>query len=315
MHRRALLVSLAALGVGCGPKSVAPPPAAPHVTLAGELIPSDLDVALRLDLGRVKAALGASALSALAGQVLARGKADQTASGGAAATADALVVSALLEADLVYLGYRPSALGAPLDRVLALQGHFTQLMHPPSGFTAATDLGGDVRYWDAKSPPMRGGVARIYALGERTRAFVSEAEIDAVERSLAGFGTGKRLEPPEEGTLSLAARPWLLERLVGQGSLRELLGGAKSLHAVADLESDGVRLKAELLLEGPDQAAQLASAGKLVLERAVGNSGVHAELVADAERVVLSAQLSRAALMPALACLRGQSPGEAGCPW
>jgi len=306
MQRRALLLGCAALGAACAGRPL-PPPAAPRVTSAVELIPADLDVVVRLDLGRVKAALGASALAALAGQVLARGKAEQGA--------DDLELSSLLEADQVYLGYRPSPLWAPLDRVLALQGRFTQLMHPPAGFSGATDLGGDVRYWDAKIAPSRSGVARIYAISQHLRAFVSEAEIDAVERALSGVSAQRRLEPPEEGTLSLAARPALLGVLSGHGTLRDLLDGAQALHAVADLESDGVRLKAELLLEDAEQAAQLAAAGKLVLERALADSGVHAELRSDAERVLLSAQLRRAQLLPALGCLRPGATAEGRCPW
>jgi len=307
MQRRVLLLGFAALGAACGSRRLPPPPAAPRVTSAAELIPPDLDVVVRLDLGRVKAALGAAALAALAGEVLARGKAEQGA--------DDLELSSLLEAEQVYLGYRPSPLWAPLDRVLALQGSFTQLMHPPVGFSGATDLGGDVRYWDAKTEPARGGVARIYALSQRLRAFVSEAEIDAVERALSGAASARRLQPPEEGTLSLAARPALLGVLSGHGSLRELLDGAKALNAVADLESDGVKLKAELLLENADQAAQLASAGKLVLGRALGDSTVQVELRADADRVLLSAKLSRAQLLPALGCLGLGAGGDGRCPW
>jgi hypothetical protein len=165
-------------------------------------------------------------------------------------------------------------------------------------------LGGDVRYWDAKSEPGRGGVARIYAVSQRLRAFVSEAEIDAVERALDGQSSPRRLQPPEQGTLSLAARPALLGALSGHGSLRELLDGATSLKAVADLESDGVRLKAELTLEDADQAEKLASAAKLVLERALGDGAVQVELHADADRVLLSAKLSRVQLLPALSYLR-----------
>jgi hypothetical protein len=265
---------------------------------------------VRLDLGRIKATLGATVLAALAGEVLARGSPEQAA--------DQLLVSSLLEADLVYLGYRPSPLWAPLDRVLALQGNFTQLMHAPDGFSAATDVGGDVRYWDSVAEPARGGVARIYASSQRLRAFVSAAEIDAVERALASGGE-RRLQAPEEGTVSLAARPALLEPLVGHGKLRELLAGAKALHAVADLQGDGVLLKAELLLETPDQAQQLVNAAKLVLPRALGNIAEHVELRADADRLILTARLSQLELAPALGCLRGAGAGAgaggAGCPW
>jgi hypothetical protein len=307
MQRRALVVSVALLALACGPKPLAAPPPAPHLSSPAELIPPDLDVVVRLDLGRVKAALGSATLSALAGEVLARGPAKQSG--------DELLVASLLEADVVYLGYRPSTLGAPLDRVLALQGHFTPLMRPPAGFSGATDLGADLRYWDATTPVAREGVARIYAVSDRLRAFASEAELDALERQLAGGGGSRRLEPPAEGTLSLAARPALLLRLSGHGILRELLEGSERLSAVADLESDGVRVKAELLLQTPQQASDLVGAAKLVVGRMLGERAEQLELRADAERVLLNVRLSRSDLAPALGYLRGASAGDSARPW
>ncbi|HEX2870953.1 MAG TPA: hypothetical protein VHP33_06850 [Polyangiaceae bacterium] len=310
MQRRALLLGLGV--VACGPKPRPALPPAPSISSAAELIPPDLDVVVRLDLARVKATLGGAALTAVSREVLARDhERDQHQE------PDELLIASLLGAEQVYLGYRPSRLWAPLDRVLALQGHFEQLVRPPVGFSRPTDLGRDLRYWDAQVPPKaRGGVARVYALGDRVRAFVSEAEIDAVERLLAGQASPRRLEPPEEGTLSLAARPQLLGRLVGNGTLRELVEGAQALLAVVELESDGVRLKLELALSGADEARQLANAGQLVLSRALGDAKLNVTLRADAQRVLLNAQLSRAELAPLLACVWAAPAGSAaGCPW
>src|SRR6188768_591637 len=98
MRRRALLLGLSA--AACGPKTPPPLPPAPAISSAAELIPADLDVVVRLDLARVKAALGELALTALAHQVLARDNAGQDP--------DELLVSSLLGADQVYLAYRPS---------------------------------------------------------------------------------------------------------------------------------------------------------------------------------------------------------------
>lgn len=307
MRRRALLAIAAAVLLGCGPKSLAAPPSAPAVTSASDVLPADLDVVLRFDLGRVKAALGATVLSALSREVL--------AATGAAEHTDALVLESLLGADVVYLAYRPSPLFTPLDRVLALQGSFEQLARPPLGFARAVDLGGDVRYFERSSTATlaRGSVARIYTASTRVRAFVSEAEIDAVERVLATGGAERRLTPPEEGTLSLAARPWLLARFGGRGALRELLEAGRALHAVADLESDGVRLKLELELEKAEQADALATAAKHALDKLGGELATTAQLRAEGERVVLSARLERSHLLPLLGCLRGGSGSE--CAW
>ncbi|HKY37551.1 MAG TPA: hypothetical protein VJN18_16530 [Polyangiaceae bacterium] len=306
MQRRALLLGLSALSA-CGPKQLAAPPPAPSVTSASELIPADLDVVVRLDWRRMKDALGPIALSALSREVLAQS--------GSGQEAGELVVASLLAADQVYLGYRPSPLLMPLDRVLAVQGHFEPVTRAPTGFSGAVDLGGDFRYWDRKpgSAIERGSVARIYAYRDRVRAFVSEAELDAVERVLSGQGGDRRLTPPEEGTLSLSARTWLLARLSGRGELREMLDDAKTLSVVADLESDGVRVEVELTLANPDRAQNLAKAGQQVLSRLGERWGGAATLRAVGDRVVLSATLSRAQLAAALLCLH--HPSAPGCAW
>ncbi|HYJ10064.1 MAG TPA: hypothetical protein VEX18_13670 [Polyangiaceae bacterium] len=306
MQRRALLLCLGALGA-CGPRPRPAPPPAPAVRAASEFIPPDLDVVARLDWGRMKGALGSLALAALSLEVLARS--------GAGAPADELVLSSLLTADQVYLGYRPSPLFMPLDRVLSLQGRFEPITRPPAGFRAAVDLGGDLRHWDREpgAPLERGGVARIYALGDRLRVFVSEAELDAVERLLGGQGGERRLTPPEEGTLSLAARPWLLARLSGRGSLRDMLEQARTLYLVLELEADGAAVELQLTLANAERAQRLAAAGKEVLVRVAGRLAPDAVLRAEGERVLLSVKLSRSQLGPALACLRDASDPD--CAW
>ena len=306
MQRRALL-ALSALGLACGPRPLPAPPSAPSVVSAADLIPADLDVVVRFDLGRVKSALGATVLTALSREVL-------SAAGGAEHT-DALVLESLLAADVVFLGYRPSAILAPLDRVLALQGSFEQLARPPLGFAGAVDLGRDVRYFERTSATSlsRGAVARIYTASTRVRAFVSEAEIDAVERVLSTGGAERRLSPPEEGTLSLSARPWLVARFGGRGALRDLLESARALHAVAELESDGVRLELSLELAKAEQAEALAAAAEPVLQRLGGALAAQGELKAEGARVVLKARLDRAQLLPLLGCLRGGSGSD--CSW
>jgi hypothetical protein len=311
MRRRALLLGLGGLALGaCGPRHLPPPPSAPPLVTAAELIPADLDVVARLDMTRIKAALGTLTPEALARDVLARG------AGANGDEPDELLVASMLSADVVYLGYRPDPSLLPLDRVLALQGRFEPLTRPPSGFAPAIDLGADLRYWDKLPgrPLPRASVARLYAQGDRVRAFVSEAELDAVERALEGLAGPRRLLAPEEGSLSLSARPQRLGRLVS-GSLRELLEAAKLLELVIDLESDAAKLKLTLTTAEPAHAEQLASAGKLALSRALGEQAERAELRVDAERVTLSYVASRAELAALLGCLQGGTGSAAQCPW
>jgi hypothetical protein len=301
MQRRALLLGLSA--AACGPKERPVLPSAPAVRTAPELIPSDLDLVLRLDLAQVKAALGAEALALLSRQVLAAG-------GNRAA--DELVIRSLLAADLVYLGYRPSPTWTPIDRVLALQGRFEPLRPTPSGFSGPTDLGADVRYWESRAPTPRDGVARIYALGERGLVFVSEAEIDAVERILDGLGSSRRLDPPEEGTLAIAARPALLARAGVGGTLADMLNDAKTLQLVVHLDSDGVTLAGALALDSAEKARSLAAAAQLVVSHLDERLGAKASLRAEDERVLLSAKVDRTRLARAVACVGSRGPD---CDW
>lgn len=313
MRRRGVVLALGVLLAfgevlaGCRPEPVAAPPQAPRARMALDFVPPDLDVVARLDLGRVRSSLGDTALTALAREVSTRASAqDQT---------EQLVLESLLGAEVVYLAYRPSALLAPLDRVLALQGRFEQLPRMINGFSPATDLGGDVRYWDKLpgAPSERGAVARIYAVGTRVRVFLSKAEIDAVERTLGGRGSERRLAPPEEGTLAVALRPLLLARLAPGSTLPDLLGDARAVHGVADLESDGMRIRLELVLSDAESATRLASAAQAVVARAAQPAGAHVDVRAETDRVLFSTRLERDQLGRALGCLGGASGSE--CPW
>jgi hypothetical protein len=96
MQRRALLGLAATSMLGCGPRPIGAPPSAPALVSASDVIPPDLDVVVRFDLGRVKSALGASVLSGLSREVL-------SAAGGAEHT-DELVLESLVDAEIVYLG-------------------------------------------------------------------------------------------------------------------------------------------------------------------------------------------------------------------
>jgi hypothetical protein len=299
MRRRELLLGLLALSPACGPRRLPPPPDAPRVVSASDFVPADLDVVVRLDLARMKAALGAVTQQLLWRDLLSRASA-------VGEEPDELALRMLLEADVVYLGYRPSPLLLPLDRVLALQGRFTPLTQTPSGFSGGVDLGADVRYWDRQSnePLARSSAARLYAVGSRVRAFVSEAELDAVERALDGAAGAPPLSAPEEGALSLAARPRLLGKLVS-GTLRELLEDSKSLELVVNLDSDVASLRASLETSSAEQAEQLCRAGRLVVESALGDRAHRAELRTVEKRVSLSLRMSRAELASLMPSARG----------
>jgi hypothetical protein len=307
MQRRALLW-LSALAWSCGPRERPALPSAPGVVSAEDLIPADLDIVARMDMARMKATLGA-----LTEELLSRDALTSSA-GEDGDAADALLVRSLLAAEHVYLAYRPSALWLPTDRVLAVEGRFEPFSAPPAGFGLPTDLGADLRYWDRKAGARlaRTAVARIYAQGDRLLAFVSEAEIDAVERTLTVPRSPRQLRPPAEGAVSLALRPALLGKLAS-GSLRDLLERGRTLDLIVDLESDRARLRATLVLDSPEHAQTLLVAGRRVLEQAPNGLSASSTLQAEQDRLLLQATLSREQLAPLLTCL-GRGSG-AGCPW
>ena len=292
----------------CGGRLRGPPPlpAAPALSAAADAIPPDLDVVVRLDLAKVRAALGPLALETLGRQLL---------HSNAEADVDRMLLESLLVADVVYLGYRPDARLLPLDRVLALEGRFEQPRRPPVGFRSAADLGGNVRHWDRSAPAReRGDVARVYAARERILAFVSEAELDAVERLLSRRSrseSGPR--PPEEGTLSLAARPALLRPFFQGETLRGLLETARRLTAVVDLQSDVVLGEIALEMTQPGDAERLASAASAVLSRLDSDVAKRAQLRAESAHVVCELRLARSDLASLFDC--ATRAGGVECAW
>ncbi len=307
MQRRALLSALGTLALACGPRERPALPSAPRVASAQDLIPADLDVVARLDMARIKGVLGALASDALARAALSRA-ADESGE-----DSEPQLLSALLAADRVYFAYRPGPRLLPLDRVLVAEGRFEPLLAPPPGFGRPRDLGADLRYWERKPGGVaaRATTARLYAQGDRLRAFVSEAEIDAVERALGSPPSERRLLPPSEGALSVAARPALLARLA-TGSLRELLEHAKAFALTFDLESDRARLEAALVLASAEDAAALEGAVGALLQQLPRSLEGTTRLTAEQDRLVLRADVGRAALAPLVACL---SDAADGCSW
>jgi hypothetical protein len=307
MQRRALLLGSSALLWSCGPRARPTLPSAPRVVSSEDLLPADLDVVVRVDLGKMKATLGAITEEVLSRDALTAGVASDE-------RPEPVLVASLLAAERVYLAYRPSPLLLPTDRVLIVEGRFDPFVSPPPGFTLATDLGADLRYWDRKPGARlpRSGIARIYAQGQRLLAFVSEAELDAVERTLTTPSSPRQLRPPAEGAISLAMRPALLAKLAS-GTLRDLLERAQSLQLVGDLQSDRARVRAALVLASADDAQALQLAAQHLLERLPSELRASASLQAEQERLVLEATLTRSQLLPVLACL-GRGSGAA-CPW
>jgi hypothetical protein len=308
--RRAALAL--AFGVAaCGATHVAPPRAAsPELSGPAAAIPGDLDVVVRVDLGRMRNALGPDALS---------GFKHKTPGDSLRAAGDArLYDAAFREADTVWVAFRPGESVDLTDNVVVMKGHFADI--DPQGYPclprwgAARDLGAAWRLYERSTPTLRSAAARIYARADDLLVFVSGAEIDSAQRVIEQHADDARVEPEEKGAVSVAARTRALVDAVRERApaAARLLEQAKRLRADADF--GGGDLKAELELDfSEDAEARKAADAAGLLAKSVEQQGGALGQVAralDIEAVgtvlVVRLKLAREVLGPLVACADGK---------
>jgi hypothetical protein len=257
--RRALIGLLVLLSspLSCAASRPAPP-RAPVLATSTDAVPPDLDLVVRVDLAKVRAALGPAGLA-----LVRRG-----AAGTLAADAEtALVANAIEHSDTAVLAVRPELIPGEADNVLVLVGHFAGLgveqALRQSGWSNATDLGGDVRRFERKGKVSRAGAARVYAFRDEALVFVSPAEVDSVEAVIERGMAPNPLRPKATGVLAFAARLRALRLGLGSQypSLAHALGDAAGV--AGNVESTGTGLAVELAFELPSEAAAGQSAADL----------------------------------------------------
>ena len=250
-ERRARLLCVAltlSFGVACGAAHPAPP-RAPALSTPIDAVPPDLDLVLRVDLAKVRSALGPTGVASLRGE----------AGDAVAETREALVERALEATDTAILALRPELLPHEADNVLVLSGHFAELgvdrALRASGWSAPVDLGGDVRRFDRSGKISRSSPARVYAFSNDRLVFVSAAEIDSVEAVLERHRAPSSLKPQSRGVLAFAARLRTLgTTLVDRyPELADAVGPATALQGVVDATPTGLGL--EVALELPSEAS------------------------------------------------------------
>jgi len=245
--------------LACQSSRIGPPPNAPRLSRAADAMPADLDLVLRLDLHKIRDALGAPAMTALSEQAVQR---IRSADRGT----EVLLLRALEQTDTLWLGVRPTRTLEIADSVFVMSGHFPNFdphrAESTPRFAGAIDLGGDLRRYDRAQPPTRGAPARIYVQGEELLVSLSAAEIDSVERSLEEQRGMPALEPAEKGVLSVVARPQVLplELLADVASLRRVVRSAQRLELTADLAGSGLDATLALKFEDASLAEQVAHA-------------------------------------------------------
>ncbi|MDI1429349.1 hypothetical protein [Polyangium sorediatum] len=250
VFRRAFVLGLGALAFGtaaCGgevPAPKAPARGKRDVLDPAELFPADLDLVLRVDLGRMRAQLGPLA-DVLSARV-------EEESGGE----EALVSQAIARAKVVWIGLRAADAEAG-DRVLVIEGDVEDVRPDPKLFRLVDPpIADDIQSWERTGPLGRATTARIHTFAGRMILFVTPVEVDSVERVLRKGPDERRRDPAAEGLVSadLRARrlPPSLERRFP--SIASILGGLERARASAVMVGDALRVDAEITA-GTGQAA------------------------------------------------------------
>lgn len=274
-RRAGLVAALAATLAGCA-SSRPPPPAAPVLLEPADAIPADLDAVVRVDVARLRAALGTLLFAGLR-RVATASLDDDDAS--------EFLLAAIERSDLAVFAFRPELEGDGVDSVLVLRGQYAGLdprthdARPP--FQSPRDLGGDVRRYDREQPAARGAPARVYARGDDLLVVVSAAELDSVELRLERREEGPVVRPPARGIVAFAARLRALRLTLHQRFplLADMLEDAREVNGVIEVGDSGASIELSLPFAS-EASAETAKAGLTGVLQAFGErEGPFSELV------------------------------------
>jgi hypothetical protein len=311
LARVVFCVSVLCVAASCGPKRIPKPPAAePSLVDESDAIPGDLDVALRIDLSKIRSALGEAEF-----ELLRRG----TPVGGATGDAgsESLLADAIAKADSVVVAFRPSADAKATDSVLVLRGRFTGIdprrYETEPRWGPPMDLGADWRRWDRAPPKGRAAPARIYARSNDLFVFVSTAPIDSVERQLELAADDPHVEPVDKGLISVDARsaaflPFVEKRAP---SFANLIAQSTRLRMFVDLDSVSMTGELELELDSEAVAKEAAEAVGNVAKDAQSEGGLAGDIAsglriqAVGDRLVLRISLPAGTVKRLLVCAGG----------
>lgn len=261
--RAAALALLCALLSACSASRI-PPPAEPAPTVANpqDAVPGDLDVVVRVDLARMRDALGKAAI-------------DQLSKRAPGAGEGRILDAALPHADTAWIAFRPSSRPENMDNVIVLSGHFADIDPRALGpWGPPSDLGAGWRVYARTKPAARAAPARVYARTDELLVLVSTAEIDAAERSVEQGAGDAHPDPPAKGALSVAARLPPLAALLSARSTKaaRLFSQGRTLTANADIGATGLVAEIDLAFDDAEIATRTADAAGL-LARAVAEQG------------------------------------------
>jgi hypothetical protein len=136
--------------------------------------------------------------------------------------------------------------------------------------------------YEREQPSVRAAPARLYVHGEKILAFVSTAEIDAVERRLEGRTSSSNVQPAASGAVSFAARAPRLAASLSPSARKAArwLSEARIIRGSADLTSVEARVEIEVEFETAERA-RLAADASALLARMLATSSDNARRVVD----------------------------------
>jgi hypothetical protein len=264
-RRAGLVAALAVTLAGCA-SSRPPPPAAPVLLEPVDAIPADLDAVVRVDVARLRAALGTLLFAGLRRVATANLDDDD---------ASEFLLAAIERSDLAVFAFRPELEGDGVDSVLVLRGQYAGLdprthdARPP--FQSPRDLGGDVRRYDREQPAARGAPARVYARGDDLLVVVTAAELDSVELRLERREEGPVVRPPARGIVAFAARLRALRLTLHQRFplLADMLEDAREVQGVIEVGESGASIELSLPFAS-EASAETAKVGLTGVLQAFG---------------------------------------------
>lgn len=209
-------------------------------------IPIDLDVVVRIDIERIRRNVDTGIAEALTRLLVS--PADDPSQ---------LLTLAITHSKQIWAGLRPDIDPRRWDNVVILQGDFSLISTDAiaSVWGPSRDLGGGYKVYDILTPQSRIAPARLYTLHEERWLIASEAEVDALERSLERGRAEREEEPPARGLISVTARMGRLAEISGEKRALRALENAKGFDASFDLSGGHIVVSARMrFLEAEDAA-------------------------------------------------------------
>ncbi len=269
-----------------------------------DLLPSDLDLVVRIDVGRMRSGIGPAAADAISRRALEGGDEPE-------------LREALACAEVVWVATH-AAEASEGDRVIVVEGRRCMPELPAARWERVRSANGKVRIFDRRDEAPRAGAARIMNLGNRATVFVSPVELDAVKRVLDAGPDERRGNPAAEGLVSvdLRARPLAPALAKKYPSIGAVLGGIERVRGTAALGDAGLKIDAEVVGRTPAGAA-LAAKFLSALRETLTASPRFGDAVKDAQVEQVEKRVNVKLTLPSkllLALLSGAEPAPSAEP-